>query len=182
MDEILSYYITWIFYTCSEDPVIIITILDKSVWLFLTLMHSLECKISGWLLPLMSVQRFAREGSHADCLQSTFFFFLSFRSFWDIQFDSIFLSVWGHFCHIFVAQRLFLREQRENDWTFLETVLYRVVKIIKLIRYFKNYWIWTKIKPRQLPYLGKVQKCIQGVSAWTLLMGVWGSARVCLQQ
>lgn len=110
-----------------------------------------------------------------------FFFFLSFRSFWDIQFDSIFLSIWGHFCHIFVAQRLFLREQRENDWTF--TTLYKTLskKIIKLIRYFKNYWIWTKIKPRQLPYLGKVQKCIQGVSAWTLLMGKWpgGGVRKC---
>ena len=33
MNEILSYYITWIFYICSEDPVIVMTVLDYYVWL-----------------------------------------------------------------------------------------------------------------------------------------------------
>lgn len=54
VNKILSYYITWMFYTCIEVPVVVI-ISDYSTWLFLIWRYSLEHKISGWLLTLVCV-------------------------------------------------------------------------------------------------------------------------------
>lgn len=53
VNEILSYYIIWMFYTYSDVPVIII-ILNYSCD-FLTLVYLLECKISGRLVSLVCV-------------------------------------------------------------------------------------------------------------------------------